>query len=78
MFMKMATKCEWKENKHLFASQTAVFSTVLLENDLSLLACVFPARAKEFKFVEFTEVMQTTEMYCINTKDNKKRQIYSY
>jgi len=39
------------------ASQTTVFSIFLLENDLSLLACVFSARAKKFKRVEFTEVM---------------------
>jgi hypothetical protein len=39
------------------ASQTTVFSTFLFENDLSLLACIFSARAKKFKCAEFTEVM---------------------
>jgi hypothetical protein len=39
------------------ASQATVCSTFLLENDLSLLACVFSARAKKFQCGEFTEVM---------------------
>lgn len=54
--MKVATKCEWKENGHLFASHTTVFSTILFEHELILPASVLSARAKKFKYIEFTEV----------------------